>query len=670
MKRGKVWDSKKVNDWTEEEMATRDRLPNFVRMLRPPQKIVSRSDQAKLLMRVPEKLTIEKMKDHGSSAYLDSLLDQIRACNCQIVRVNRGNVNEDQIVSIAFAIELARAKSSQESKQIEQLDVHAQHLSRVAGGALFSALAKLDNLMMLSLAKSSFPGVDIQPLSMLLQKNTLKTLDLTQTGMDDARGEVIASGLYANTSLTSLGLSANNLHHAGVLAISRSLRQHTAIRRLDLSLNFAGDQGATRLADILSDGAGVLEELIVEANEIGNNGAESLLSMVSREGSVIKRLSLRGNNIRSIGLPSCEAIMEARHLPLWAAVVTGRMQAERLEFIDLSKNTISNAALLGTALLRSKSMKHVDLSFNRISDTTFATAVRYWETAGQNPSNIRPWILDLSKRVRGSTASWSPLRPQLMTSSRLEYMDLTGNNITDDGALMEETVQSSNENNAIAYSEDRLRWVPPRFNLSHNLIQSEELLEALTCLDYDIPSARQAWLRYVRRRKEEFWENWDGRYGWSAQKARMGHLMYRMANSSVGRMIKKGIGHLRSSLLPQGESEFMVDEIELAEEAHRLRLEELRQLEEEAKANESRKAKKQELKESKKVRELLKEEYEKTGDKTLLSQLKGSKGTSALGTPSMLSTPRKNGGGSRVLSAAPSGDVTPSGTRTPRKGKG
>ena len=135
MKRGKVWDSKKVNDWTEGEMATRDRLPSFVRMLRPPQKIVSRSDQANLLMRVPEKLTIEKMKDHGSSAYLDSLLDQIRACNCQIVRVNRGNVNEDQIVSIAFAIELARAKSSQESKQIEQLDVHAQHLSRVAGQA-------------------------------------------------------------------------------------------------------------------------------------------------------------------------------------------------------------------------------------------------------------------------------------------------------------------------------------------------------------------------------------------------------------------------------------------------------------------------------------------------------------------------------------------------------
>ena len=82
--------------------------------------------------------------------------------------------------------------------------------------------------MTLSLAKSSFPGVDIQPLSMLLQKNTLKydapyllppshpferTLDLMQTGMDDARGEVIASGLYANTSLTSLGLSANNLHH-------------------------------------------------------------------------------------------------------------------------------------------------------------------------------------------------------------------------------------------------------------------------------------------------------------------------------------------------------------------------------------------------------------------------------------------------------------------------
>eukprot|EP00960_Hanusia_phi_P063870 765607-Hanusia_phi.AAC.3 len=174
MKKGKVWDSKKVNDWTEEEMSTRDRLPNFVRMLRPPQKIVSRSDQAKLLMRIPEKLTIEKMSDQGSNIYLERLLQQVRTCSCQIIRVNRGNVTEDQIVSIAFAMDLARAKSSEESQKIEHLDVHAQHLSRVAGGALFSALAKLEGLVTLSLAKSSFPGVDIQPLSMLLQKNTLK----------------------------------------------------------------------------------------------------------------------------------------------------------------------------------------------------------------------------------------------------------------------------------------------------------------------------------------------------------------------------------------------------------------------------------------------------------------------------------------------------------------
>lgn len=31
--------------------------------------------------------------------------------------------------------------------------------------------------------------------------------------------------------------------------------------------------------------------------------------------------------------------------------------------------------------------------------------------------------------------------------------------------------RAQTKNNAIAYSEDRLRWVPPRFNLSHNLIQ-------------------------------------------------------------------------------------------------------------------------------------------------------------------------------------------------------
>eukprot|EP00960_Hanusia_phi_P029921 748274-Hanusia_phi.AAC.1 len=74
----------------------------------------------------------------------------------------------------------------------------------------------------------------------------------------------------------------------------------------------------------------------------------------------------------------------------------------------------------------------------------------------------------------------------------------------------------------------------------------------------------------------------------------------------------------------------------------------------------------QEQKDSRKVRELIKEEYEKTGDKSLLAQLKG--GTSVFGTPSMLSTPR-NAAGSRALSLAASGDVTPTAQRTPRKGK-
>ena len=39
-------------------------------------------------------------------------------------------------------------------------------------------------------------------------------------------------------------------------------------------------------------------------------------------------------------------------------------------------------------------------------------------------------------QVLDVTPSWSPFRAQLTTSCRLEYMDLTGNNITDDGALM------------------------------------------------------------------------------------------------------------------------------------------------------------------------------------------------------------------------------------------
>ena len=85
-----------------------------------------------------------------------------------------------------------------------------------------------------------------------------------------------------------------------------------------------------------------------------------------------------------------------------------------------------------------------------------------------------------------------------------------------------------------AWPDGRLRLVHPRINLANNDIQSSEISDALAAVDSDVDAAGEAWLRYVKRRKAEFWENWDVTYGRTAVVRWGSRMMFRAANSRTG----------------------------------------------------------------------------------------------------------------------------------------
>lgn len=73
--------------------------------------------------------------------------------------------------------------------------------------------------------------------------------------------------------------------------------------------------------------------------------------------------------------------------------------------------TKSVQVLLGSAVLRSRSIRILDVSHNQLSDSSFTSApstrFRYWETAGEHPARIRAWLLELAERTVGSNAARS-----------------------------------------------------------------------------------------------------------------------------------------------------------------------------------------------------------------------------------------------------------------------
>ena len=96
----------------------------------------------------------------------------------------------------------------------------------------------------------------------------------------------------------------------------------------------------------------------------------------------------------------------------------------------------------------------------------------------------------------------------------------------------------------------------------------------------------EAWLEYVKRRKQEFWDSWDQTYGKTAILAWGSALVFRINNSPVGMAAQRRFRTFRARYFPgpnDAETDDTgMDEIELAEEAHRLRLKLLLAEEEEA----------------------------------------------------------------------------------------
>lgn len=96
----------------------------------------------------------------------------------------------------------------------------------------------------------------------------------------------------------------------------------------------------------------------------------------------------------------------------------------------------------------------------------------------------------------------------------------------------------------------------------------------------------EAWLRYVKRRKEEFWDSWDKTYGQTAIRAWGSALLFRIYNSPVGMAAQRRWRRLRARYFPgvkDAETDDTgMDELELAERAHGRRLKLLLVEEEEA----------------------------------------------------------------------------------------
>ena len=182
---------------------------------------------------------------------------------------------------------------------------------------------------------------------------SLTNIDFSSNNIGPEGAKAIAEALKSNTSLTSIDFSSNNIGPEGAKALSDALKINTSLTSIDFGSNRIGDEGAKALADALKINTS-LTSIDFGSNRIGDEGAKALADALKINTSLTS-IDFGSNRIGDEG---AKALAHALKINT------------SLASIDLSGSNISNesAKAIAEALISNTSLTSIDLSGNNIGD--------------------------------------------------------------------------------------------------------------------------------------------------------------------------------------------------------------------------------------------------------------------------------------------------------------
>jgi Ran GTPase-activating protein (RanGAP) involved in mRNA processing and transport len=126
----------------------------------------------------------------------------------------------------------------------------------------------------------------------------LKTLDLSDNFIEANGAEAFGVVLRFSYTLEELNLSRNNIGDQGVMVIAQGLKENpeSRLKRLDLSWNAIKNEGACKLADMLTGHSGLMY-LNLKSNFICDAGIQALAQSLPFH-IALEELDLTGNQMR------------------------------------------------------------------------------------------------------------------------------------------------------------------------------------------------------------------------------------------------------------------------------------------------------------------------------------------------------------------------------------
>lgn len=232
----------------------------------------------------------------------------------------------------------------------------------------------------------------------------------------------LSEALHDNNTVTDLDLSFNNIDDAGVATIARLMKFNKSIRRISLQGNSIGSDGATKLAESLSEaggGGGGVEVLNLNFNPIGEGGGQEIAKML-RHNNTLKILDLGNTELGMKSLVSlASSLNEANRTLVYLDVENPRLYSVQEEgTLHFSRCLAVNNVL-----------KAVKLGKHDMRDHGCLTLVSYGMV-----NNCTLTTLDLRCNVL-SEESGPHLARLIVENSTLTTLALPSNNIKDNGCV-------------------------------------------------------------------------------------------------------------------------------------------------------------------------------------------------------------------------------------------
>ena len=209
----------------------------------------------------------------------------------RMLNLHECNIGNDGLVVLSNGLAANRS--------LDKLVLSKNQLNEdIALGALGRAL-QTSKLTILDLSMNKLGSQGLQALD-LHTNSTLETIELWGNGISITGGIFVSDTLSSlRSKIQNLNLRSNDLGDIGAESIAFGLEYNRSLRKMWLSSNHIGDEGATHLARALRGHA--LESIYLSCCDIGNEGAKAFAELLGDPTTHLRVLDLYRNQIGDSG---------------------------------------------------------------------------------------------------------------------------------------------------------------------------------------------------------------------------------------------------------------------------------------------------------------------------------------------------------------------------------